>query len=297
MTTDPGSAREAPERGAVAHGRRRGVPSVRRRRLAGPERLVDLREEDRDREGRAAALEQGLGEAFTGPAAAVTGTLPLRRIGRLIDRLEAQTGSSAGAYTVSIEPEVRLAGRVGGQPIAASYAPALDLRLDGTRLAPPASADDESGDPLSPQRSGSITRTRPAQVSLPGLSVPRTSAIAWAIALLACTLGLALWLAWRVLAARRGPESGLIRMRMGHRLVRVAELPGHPAERVVHVAGIEDLILMAERAERPILAAEGGGPVRYALEEGNVLYRYDERPARPAEPVGAERRHATSEAG
>ena len=224
---------------------------------------------------------------FSGPAAVVSGTLSLRRIRALLDRFEAQTGTRAASYSLRIVPRVTLAGRVDGQPVGTTFSPALDLRLDTTRLAPAASTEGAAGDPLTPQRSGSISRLRTAHVALLGASLSRPVAIGAAAALAASALALALFMFMRLTAARRGPERDLIRLRLGHRLVHVTDLPRHPADRIVPVERIEDLMLIAERGERPILALEGDGPTRYALEEGGLLYRYDERPRPPAEPEPA----------
>ena len=247
--------------------------------------------------GLEAVVSDGLGwtrtipmadeRAFRGAAATLTGTLSVDRLRDLTAAFERETGAPPTAYAVTVQPRVTAAGQIGGAPVRASFAPRLSLRLDAVRLAP-APAADGSGAALESTRSGDLTRERPARIAVGALGI--SVARARTLGLLGCELafGLALLLGLPLLVAARRSEAGVIRARLGGRLVAVAALPELPAMARVDLERMADLVRVADRAELPIMVAPGAGLAgHYGVVSAGVLYRYSSRPGHGL-PAGAE---------
>jgi signal peptidase I len=72
--------------------------------------------------------------AFTGERAGADVSLDLARLQALGRRVDALTGTAPGSYTLTVTPQVRVAGTVAGRPLKSDYAPALSFRLDALQL-------------------------------------------------------------------------------------------------------------------------------------------------------------------
>ncbi len=225
---------------------------------------------------------------FSGRGAMLTGTLRLDRLRRTIGAFERETGTKATEYSVVVTPRVRFSGRVGGTPVGERFSPSLDLRLDGARLALGTTPTGESAS-LESERAGSLVRDVPAETAFGGLSLPVFRLRA--IGLLGCeaALGLAILLRLPILLEMRRSEAAAIRVRMGGRLVDVADLPRTAPGGCVDLDRMADLARVAERADMPIMAVERDGRAATASHGRRPLPLRDPRPrgGRRQAPGGA----------
>ena len=107
---------------------------------------------------------------FSNGGSTVSGVLDLERLQRITEEVRELTGSDQTAYTVAVLPRVDVAGRVGGEPVDATFSPALSFDAGDLRLQPSLQGAEGVG-PFAPREPGSGTRVVPAEVSLGALSL------------------------------------------------------------------------------------------------------------------------------
>ena len=219
---------------------------------------------------------------FVNGGSTVSGVLDLRRLERIVEEVQALTGSGQTAYTVAVLPRVDVAGRVGGEPVDATFAPALTFDVGDLRLQPSIEGSEGVG-PFAPREPGTGTRAAPAELSLgAALALGRERAARLA----ARARGTA---APRWARARRGArpadadEHERIRTRYGHLLLPVSSRSGS-WEHAIELAEIEALVRLAEHQGKLILHVVEGGDRSYVVEDGSTVYRYR---VHAPEPVAA----------
>jgi signal peptidase len=227
--------------------------------------------------GWSRAIPLAPARAFRGDATTLTGTLRLDRLRSVVRAFERETGTKATGYAVDITPRVSIEGEIGGSPVSSVLSPSFSMRLDGTRLALGTSPTGEPVD-LVARRNGGIDRQGNASLSLAGVALPVYQARAIGLLGFEIAFGAALLLALPMIMAARRSEAGAIRMRMGGRLVDVADLPTSAPGGCIDLERMSDLARVADRADMPIMVAETAVRARYAVVWGNVLYRYTTRP-------------------
>jgi len=214
---------------------------------------------------------------FTGDGAVLTGTLRLHRLRAMVRAFERETGTKATQYSVTIAPRVNVSGDVAGTHLSTDFSPTLPMQLDGARLALGTTPTGEAASTES-RRSGTIQRDGPAALALGGFSLPVYRARAIGLLGFEAALGAAILLGLPILLEARRSEAGAIRVRMGGRLVDVAELPRSAPGGCVDLERMSDLARVAERAGVPIMVVETEQRARYGVVMGDVLYRYSTRP-------------------
>lgn len=223
--------------------------------------------------------------SFAGPNVRLAGSLDLRGLRALIDRVEKATGVPRPSYTVSIVPEVRLAASLGGARVHDSFSPSLPFRFDAAQMQLEGAASDGGATPgLRPQTSGS-TDLPVSAVSTFGLGrlrveVPAARTIALYGVAIALTSLLAL-ACMRLTGPRRG-EPARIRAAYGHILIPLAAAPEGGAP-TIEIASIGGLAQLARSAGRPLLAYDDGyGRHTYYVDDGTALYRYETASVEPS---------------
>jgi len=219
---------------------------------------------------------------FTNGEATVTGVLDLEQLQRITDQVRDLTGSAQTAYSVAVLPRVDVSGKVGGEKIEATFAPALSFDAGDLRLQPSLEGGEGVG-PFAPREPGTGARVVPAEVSLGALSLSvgtarRVSLLGIAALLLLGGLALA--------AGRRredGNEHERIQARYGPLLLPVASRSGD-WEQVIELADIEALVRLAEHQGKLILQISDGNERSYVVEDASTAYRYS---VHSPEPVTA----------
>jgi signal peptidase I len=216
---------------------------------------------------------------FSDSGSTVSGVLDLERLQRITDEVRELTGSGQTAYTVAVLPRVDVAGRVGGEPVDATFAPALSFDVGDLRLQPSLDGSEGVG-PFAPREPGSGTRVAPAEISLGALSLSvantrRISLLGIAALLLLGGLALA--------AGRRRPggdEYERILARYGHLLLPVSAHSGD-WEHVIELADMEALARLAEHQGKLILHLAEANDRSYVVEDGSTVYRYRVHASQP----------------
>ena len=219
---------------------------------------------------------------FSNGGATVSGVLDLERLQRITEEVRELTGSGQTAYTVAVLPRVDVAGRVGGEAVDATFAPALSFDAGDLRLQPSLQGAEGVG-PFAPREPGSGTRVVPAEVSLGALSLSvatarRVSLLGLAALLLVGGLALA--------SGRRrqgGDEHERILARYGQLLLPVSSRSGN-WEHVIELADMEALVRVAEHQGKLILHVAEGNDRSYVVEDGSTVYRYQ---VHASEPIAA----------
>lgn len=214
---------------------------------------------------------------FRGQRAAVAGSLDLRRVQTVIERMRDLTGSSQAAYSLTILPTVSVAGSVGGEPVETTFAPTLGFDVGDLRLQPDVDVASGGVSPFAPRETGTGTHVVTNELSLGPLSLPvRTARV---FALLALGTGLLLGLLALGAFRRRYQcdEPDRIAARFGHLLLPVTSRPQDWA-RITEVADVESLVRLAQHYDRMILHLVEGDAHSYVVEEGTSVYRYRTSP-------------------
>lgn len=223
-----------------------------------------------DGQGWSRRLPLAPAEPFTGPAATVRGSLDLRAVRSLVERMRRLTGSPATQFTLAFTPVVELAGYTGATVLDERYAPTLPLVLDATGVRP-AQGENGAQAVFGVRESGSATASVPAAVGLGPVAVSVEhgrvlGVLGVIVSLLAAGLALALALRSRPDARDRAMA------RFGRRLVESSTVA--PDSRwVTDVGGIDELARIAEHFDRMVLHTVVDGRDVFLVDDGVAVYR------------------------
>lgn len=215
---------------------------------------------------------------FNGDRFTVAGSLHLSRLTELIDRVQIMTEVQETPYTLTISPEVRIAGEVAGRPIDERFGPALkfDLDLLKARLTTNETPAEDAAqvDPLHPKASGSVLVpiSTPNELSVGPLGV--RIGVLRLIAVLGAVLCAVLVGTLSLIARRIADEPSAIAKRYGKWMIAVDTLRPTSERTAVEVKGMDDLVALAESYGRLILHQEDDGIHSYVVEESNIAYWY-----------------------
>lgn len=226
-----------------------------------------------DGEGLERSLALTPEQEFTGSSVTLAGTLTLRKLQRLIRRIQKTTGAASNNYFVTLAPRVDVSGRVGEAPIEDAFAPQLVFRLDPTRLAlAQSSALDDGANALVQSQMGSGPTTVAATFSVLGFE-PSVDSVR-RLSLLGALLGAIVFIvAYKLSRRRHGGEPATIAAHHGHQLVRATG--GVPSDRrCIELAAMDDLLRVAELRGQLVLQIDEPDRTVYLVDDGSVHYRY-----------------------
>jgi signal peptidase I len=222
--------------------------------------------------------------AFAGPHVTLAGIVHLRRLERLLARVAAATAQPGAAFTLTLVPDVRVHGTIGGHPFAAAYSPQLPFTLTPYELAPVLPGTPQGAVPpparlapvFHPGANGSVVAaTTVAQsIGVRRLQVPVTIArIAGLVGALVALAALAF--AVRLYRRSRGAdEPTRIAARYGESIVSVVHSSLGTHGDLVQVRSIEELARLAERYESMIIHEQTDLGHAYLVADGATLYAY-----------------------
>lgn len=207
-------------------------------------------------------------QALRGDDMTIAGSLDLRRIRTVLDRLEARTGVIGAPYDVRVRAVVRLIGQMNGTDVHATWRPDYRFLLDATTMKP------VEQQRARVTRTQETTRPTAAEVALGPVS-PRVKTLRTV-----GTVGLAIALLLLVLVAvaerrtRQPGENAAIARRLRRGMLDVDAIDVSEVVAVVELGSIDELVAVAEEYERLVLHEERGGDHAYSVLEDGTVYRY-----------------------
>lgn len=226
-----------------------------------------------DGEGLERSLTVVAPHEFSGNTVTLAGTLTLRKLQRLIRRIENATGAPSNNYFITLAPLVELAGRVGETTIEESFAPELVFRLDPVRLAlAQTSALDASANALVRTQIGSGSRTVPATFDVLGLApsvetARRIGIIGTIVSVVALIVAFGL--------SRRQRHGGLATIAARHgQWLALDTNEGGSDRRRVELAEMDDLLHVAELRDQLVLQVDEADRTTYVVDDGSIQYQY-----------------------
>jgi hypothetical protein len=225
---------------------------------------------------------------FSGDTAQIGGTFSLRALQTLTNRLSADSGAAGSDYTIDLEPTVHVTGIVDGNHISSTFAPSLPFTLTpavlalniapaatlpgATYVAPSAAATLAAG--LNPSQTGTIPTVTANYVSLARYKIAVSTVRGLGLGL----VGLAgLALLGKLFRRPREVWSHEQRVAVSYGcvVVDVISLMNSPsAPSPLEVPDFENLAVLAQYCERPILRETRTEPHSYAVEDDGRLYIY-----------------------
>jgi len=210
---------------------------------------------------------------FDGNVASVVGKVRLADLGRMLARLQQQTGVVRSVYRITLQPAVELTGTIDGVAYKEAFTPTLPLEYDSLTLRYVPQVD-AAQDLLAPTLEGSVAGrsfvTAPT-LQIAGRAVPARP-LGIAMAVLALAAAAAAWILLR--AAKSASELDVpTRMRtlFADRLVELQRLPEESSVVIASASGFERL---ASAGEEPILEHADRYGVSWLLREGETLYSF-----------------------
>jgi signal peptidase I len=219
---------------------------------------------------------------FTGRRVSVTGTVHLRRLQRLVQRVAAATAVPSEQFTLTLVPSVQAHGTLAGHPFEADYAPRLPFTLTPYELAPvlpqTAAAASRPGAAAAfhPSQVSSFTAPGSARVTM-GLARLRMSAafarVVGPVGLLAA-LAAALLAARRLRRDRRADEPTRIQSRYGEEMIAAVQSTLTRGGDLVEVESIEALARLAERYQSLMIHERTESGHAYLVADNGTVYAY-----------------------
>lgn len=224
-------------------------------------------------------VEVAAPEDFTGLSVISRGALDLQQLSSIVKEMKSLTGSYATTFSVTLEPEVAVTGRVGSDSFADRFTPQLPFLLDDVSLR--VEAPDDGTPALSARKAESATVDVPRYLALGSLRMSVESARRHATVGLAIALFLLAMAAVIVSSRRRDGEHARIASRFGDRLVSIARPHEVDSRRVTDLADFDGLARVAELHDRVILHWRRGEQHVYLVDDGSTAYRYHIGPSSP----------------
>jgi signal peptidase I len=220
---------------------------------------------------------------FTGRRVSLTGTVHLRRLQRLVQRVAAATAVPAESFTLTLVPSVQTHGTLAGHAFEADYAPRLPFTLTPYELAPvlPAAAA------ASPARAASAGVFHPSQTSAftaegsAGVSIgPDRLHLSAALARILGPVGLlgaiaaALIALRRLRSDRRADEPTRIQSRYGEAMIAAVQSTLTRGGDLVEVESIDALARLAERYQSLMIHERTDSGHAYLVADNGTVYAY-----------------------
>lgn len=236
-------------------------------------------------DGWSHTLLLGPTKSFSGAGVIVTGILDLRTIENYLTSVATQIGQVGGSstvYSVSVQPNVHVAGVLGGSLLQSQvFNPPMSFTLlsNEAQLNYGQGASNTLAQVVQPSLAGtvSVPRTTPATVSLFGLHPSVSASRQVALWILAAALLALMILGLLLRKAYRAAETDRITARYGALLVSVQRPDELGSVGTTRVATLEDLVKIAEFQGRLILHCESEVGRDYFVRDQTTTYLYSVR--------------------
>lgn len=222
--------------------------------------------------------------SFTGRRVAVAGTVHLRLLQRLVQRVAVATAVPNETFTLTLVPSVHTHGTLAGRPFAADYAPRLPFSLTPYELAP---VLPEAAAAAGPARAGKAGVFYPAQTSSFSSAGsaqvtigPGRLHLSASLARVLGPVGLLVALAAAGLAVRQlrrerlADEPTRIQGRYGEAMIAAVQSTLIHGGDLVEVESIEALARLAERYQSLMIHEQTATGHAYLVADGGTVYAY-----------------------
>ncbi len=221
---------------------------------------------------------------FTGGHVTVSGTVHLRKLQRLLQRVATATQVADESFSLALVPDIHAHGLIAGHAFSAHDAPQLPFTLTTLELSPvlPAAAPGKAAPPAAsaglfhPASTSTLSSTasEPVDLGRAGLRVRVADARRIGVAGVAAAL-IAVIVALRLLLrSREADEPTRIRARYGESIVTVVHSSLGRHTDLVQVKSIEELARIAERYTSMIIHEQTVLGHAYLVADGSTLYAY-----------------------
>ncbi|MCL4232767.1 MAG: signal peptidase I [Dehalococcoidia bacterium] len=215
--------------------------------------------------------------SFSGGEFTAAGAFSLQEIGAAIEQLENETGVHNQSYTVSVVPQVSIAGSMAGRTFEDTFDPAMEFKLDPFQLS--LLKDSNNGkDTLAPSAEGLSEGKRSETNTVNLLFFELGVATGRWVSLLGLGLVMAAAGVFILGAIRRmgpaGDSPQSVQAKYGLPVITVRSAPAPKANAVIDVASVDDLARVAEREGSVILQEMRPGYHCYFVQAGSVVYRF-----------------------
>ena len=208
------------------------------------------------------------------------GVLDLSAVGVTVARVERMTGMTAGPYTLTLVPSIRMVGTVAGQPVRSDFSPELKFALDEIQLTllrtGELGEEADLKDVLEHTREETVSvgGLVPNPFTIAGLPLPLAAARqAAAVALVLFSIALICILA-TMFRRRPRDEAARIQARYGAMMVPVAEGRERGYD-TVDVADIQTLVRLARQFDQPVMHQHvARGNHAYTVSYDGLVYRF-----------------------
>ena len=202
--------------------------------------------------------------------------LDLCQVSALIAELEEKTGSKNNWYTLTIIPEVFIAGNIAGRSLEDNFVNQINFEVNKFIMRLPREFDETPTESLTPIAAGILPglRVKLNTINMFGLILPVISArIIAEIILVSSLLGI-VWLGWPLYQEWKGGTASRIRVQYEPMLIDVQPGSISPNGHAVPVDSFEDLAKLAERYGAMILCETNGDLNKYWVQDNEVMYEY-----------------------
>lgn len=193
----------------------------------------------------------------------------------LIDNLQTTTGTRHPPYFLSLAPRVNISGQIAGQQLTEAFTPTLQFIIEPQQVYLSARGD-QNQDPFKPGQAGVLSSEKMVSNSLNLLrlalpvSVARILSIA-GVLLAAAAAGLAMV---TFKDAEVNDERLWARLQIGEYMLETRNSPIGHQDRVVDLAGFDELIQLAEKFGGMVFFHEQPPYVDYFIRDDGLVYRF-----------------------
>jgi signal peptidase I len=215
---------------------------------------------------------------FTGNAFNTSATIDLCNLENTVATMERETALQSASYSLTIDPQIKIAGKIAEQDLKDTFNPPLVFQFD--KIHAYLFKSDAAPNPLNPTQTGIIKSSHSIANTLPFLSLQIEVWILRTVSIFGLGLSLAvLLILWRYVFhfATSDPES-LTRMKYGPLLVDVQNRALETSSNPIQVTALEDLAKLAEQHNTMILHMSHGLFHDYYVQADRFTYRYSLQP-------------------
>jgi signal peptidase I len=216
-------------------------------------------------------------EPFTGTTFDTQANLDLCQVISMLEEMETETGYRPGFYTLSIVPEVTVAGTISGRELNDTFEPHLNFRYNRTHFH--LIVEDSETDPLNPGE----TRLLQGELEEPNvlpilglrLKVPTLRIIS--LLILGLSLGGIVMLGMQIQNLSRNDQPAFVRMKYEALIVDINRGGAQETSRMIDVTSIDDLAKLAERYNVMILHETSDDSHSYYVQGDGITYRFTDK--------------------